>query len=151
MKVKDMTLIAMFAAIMAVCSWISIPAPVPFTLQTMAVFLAVGLLGGKRGTIAVAIYILLGAVGLPVFAGFSGGLGTLLGLTGGYIFGFLAYVGLSPYFRRRHLASCGGHGAGAYRLLCHGHCLVHGGISAHDRTDNASWRAVKLRVPVHYP
>jgi biotin transport system substrate-specific component len=90
MKVKDMTLIAMFAAIMAVCSWISVPAPVPFTLQTMAVFLAVGLLGGKRGSIAVAIYILLGAVGLPVFAGFSGGLGALLGLTGGYIFGFLA-------------------------------------------------------------
>jgi biotin transport system substrate-specific component len=90
MKVKDMTLIALFAAIMAICSWISVPAPVPFTLQTLAVFLAVGLLGGKRGTIAVAVYILLGAVGLPVFAGFSGGIGTLLGLTGGYIIGFLA-------------------------------------------------------------
>ena len=63
---------------------------VPFTLQTMGVFLAVGLLGGKRGTLAVLIYILLGAVGLPVFSGFKGGIGALLGTTGGYIVGFLA-------------------------------------------------------------
>ncbi len=90
MKVKDMTLIAVFAALMAVCAWISVPAPVPFTLQTFAIFLAVGLLGGKRGSIAVAVYILLGAVGVPVFSGFNGGLGALLGMTGGYIVGFLA-------------------------------------------------------------
>lgn len=90
MKVKDMTLIAVFAALMAICAWISIPAAVPFTLQTFAVFLAVGLLGGKRGTIAVAVYILLGAVGAPVFSGFNSGLGALMGLTGGYIIGFLA-------------------------------------------------------------
>jgi biotin transport system substrate-specific component len=90
MKVKDMTYIAIFAALMAICAWISIPAPVPFTLQTFAVFAAVGMLGGKRGTIAVAVYILLGAVGLPVFSGFAGGPGALLGMTGGYIFGFLA-------------------------------------------------------------
>ena len=62
---------------------------VPFTLQTFAVFLAVGVLGGKRGSLAVLIYILLGAVGIPVFAGFSGGIGQLLGNTGGYIIGFL--------------------------------------------------------------
>ena len=74
---------------MAICSWISIPAPVPFTLQTFAVFLAPGLLGGKMGTIAVGTYLLLGAVGLPVFAGFSGGIGVLLGATGGYLLGFL--------------------------------------------------------------
>ena len=61
----------------------------PFTLQTFAVFLAVGVLGGKRGSLAVLIYILLGAVGIPVFAGFSGGIGVLLGNTGGYIVGFL--------------------------------------------------------------
>ena len=54
-----------------------------------AVFLAVGLLGGKRGTAAVLVYILLGAVGMPVFSGFSGGVGRLLGTTGGYIIGFL--------------------------------------------------------------
>ena len=89
LSVRDMAYIAVFAVIMAVCSWISVPYVVPFTLQTFAVFLAVGVLGGKRGTLAVLIYILLGCVGLPVFAGFSGGIGVVLGSTGGYIVGFL--------------------------------------------------------------
>ena len=89
LSVRDMTYIAMFAVVMAICSWISIPSVVPFTLQTFGVFLAVGVLGGKRGTLAVLIYILLGCVGLPVFAGFTGGIGILLGSTGGYIVGFL--------------------------------------------------------------
>lgn len=86
--VRDMAYIALFAALMAVCSWISIqlPGQVPITLQTMGVFLAVGLLGGKRGTVAVLVYILLGAVGAPVFAGFSSG---LTGAASGYIVGFL--------------------------------------------------------------
>ncbi|MCD7836026.1 MAG: biotin transporter BioY [Lachnospiraceae bacterium] len=88
-KTLDIVYIAIFAALIAVCSWISIPMAVPFTLQTFGVFLAVYLLGGKRGTISVLVYILLGAVGLPVFAGFKGGIGALLGSTGGYIIGFL--------------------------------------------------------------
>ena len=86
---KDIVFIGIFAALMAVCSWISIPLTVPVTLQTFAVFLAVGLLGGKRGTISVIVFILLGAIGVPVFAGFSGGLGVLFGTTGGYILGFI--------------------------------------------------------------
>lgn len=85
----DIAYIGMFAALIAVCSWISIPSTVPFTLQTMGVFITVGILGGKRGTCAILVYILLGAIGIPVFAGFSGGLGVLFGTTGGYIFGFL--------------------------------------------------------------
>lgn len=89
MSVRNLSRVALFAALMAICSWVSIPTPVPFTLQTFAVFLAPGLLGGKMGTIAVGTYLLLGAVGLPVFAGFSGGIGTLLGATGGYLLGFL--------------------------------------------------------------
>ena len=89
LSVRAMAYIAMFAVVMAVCSWISVPYVVPFTLQTFGVFLAVGVLGGKRGTLAVLIYILLGCVGLPVFAGFSGGIGVVLGSTGGYIVGFL--------------------------------------------------------------
>lgn len=88
-RTVDMAYIALFAVMIAVCSWISIPATVPFTLQTFGVFLAVGVLGGKRGTLAVLVYLLLGIVGLPVFAGFSGGIGCLLGTTGGYIVGFL--------------------------------------------------------------
>lgn len=89
LKTKDLALCALFAALIAVCAWFSIPATVPFTLQTFAIFAALGLLGGKRGTVAVAVYLLLGAIGVPVFAGFQGGIGALLGTTGGYLLGFL--------------------------------------------------------------
>ena len=88
-RTRGMILTALFAALMAVCAWLSVPAPVPFTMQTFGVFAAVGLLGGRRGTEAVALYILLGAVGLPVFAGFVGGLGVIFSSVGGYILGFL--------------------------------------------------------------
>ena len=86
-----MVLGALFAALIAVCAWISIPvSDIAFTLQTLAVFLCLGLLGGKRGCAAIGIYLLLGAVGLPVFSGFRGGIGVLLNVTGGYLWGFLA-------------------------------------------------------------
>lgn len=88
-RTHDIVYIGFFAAVITICSWISIPASVPFTLQTMGIFAAVGILGGKRGTLAVLAYILLGVAGLPVFAGFSGGIGVILGTTGGYIAGFL--------------------------------------------------------------
>ena len=88
-KTYDIVYIAVFAVNMAICSWISIPATVPFTLQTFGVFIAAGVLGGKRGTLSVLVFILLGAVGIPVFANFSGGIGVLAGPTGGYIIGFL--------------------------------------------------------------
>lgn len=88
-RVVDLTYMAFGAALTAVCSWISIPSTVPFTLQTFAVFCVLSLLGGKRGTVSIVIYILLGAVGMPVFAGFTGGIGILLGTTGGYIIGFI--------------------------------------------------------------
>lgn len=88
-KTYDMVYIAIFAVLMAICSWISIPMAVPFTLQTFGVFLSVGVLGGKRGTLAVIVYVLLGAIGIPVFAGFTGGIGIILNNTGGYIIGFI--------------------------------------------------------------
>ena len=86
---RDLVYAAVFTALMAVCAWISIPTTVPFTLQTLGVFLSVGLLGGRRGSLAVFVYLLLGAVGAPVFSGFNGGVGALVGTTGGYILGFL--------------------------------------------------------------
>lgn len=86
---KEMVLTAMLTAVMAVCSWISVPAEIPFTLQTFAVFCAVGLLGGRNGLFSILVYILLGAIGIPVFAGPSGGIGIILGNTGGYIVGFV--------------------------------------------------------------
>lgn len=92
LKTADLAYMGLFAALMAVCAWISVPMPaplVPFTLQTFGVFAAVTTLGGRRGTFAVGAYLLLGLVGLPVFTGFRGGPGALLGTTGGYILGFL--------------------------------------------------------------
>lgn len=92
LKTLDVAYIGMFVALMAICSWISIPTPwgISFTLQTFAVFAAIAMLGFSRGFLAVLVYIILGAVGVPVFAGFSGGFGALMGTTGGYIIGFLA-------------------------------------------------------------
>ena len=91
-KTRDMVYISFFAIVIAIGSWISIPTMIPFTLQTFAVFITVGILGGKRGAAAVSLYILLCVVGIPVFAGFKGGIGVLLGNTGGYILGFLLTV-----------------------------------------------------------
>ena len=88
-KTRDIVYMSVFTAMISICSWISIPASIPFTLQTMGVFMTVGLLGGKRGTLTVLTYILLGAIGVPVFAGLTGGISVLLGTTGGYIMGFL--------------------------------------------------------------
>lgn len=89
MPTKKLVLSSLFAALIAVGAWISIPTAVPFTLQTLMIFLALGLLGGKYGTVSVALYIALGAFGLPVFSGFKSGVSALLGSTGGYIIGFL--------------------------------------------------------------
>ena len=86
---RDIATIAMGVALIAVCSWISVPMTIPFTMQTFAVCLVTALFGLHRGMWTVLCYILLGAVGAPVFAGFSGGFGVLLGTTGGYIVGFL--------------------------------------------------------------
>lgn len=87
---REICYTAMFVAIITVCAWISIPiGEIPITLQTMGVCLAAALLGWKRGTIATAVYILLGLCGVPVFTGFTGGVAKLVLPTGGYIVGFL--------------------------------------------------------------
>ncbi len=102
LPVRDLCYIAIGAALIAVCSWLSIPFTVPFTLQSFAVCLLAALLGWKRGTLAVLIYMLLGAAGLPVFSGFRSGLGTLLGATGGYILGFLLTAFVIGLIADRH-------------------------------------------------
>lgn len=93
MTARKLTFVALTAVLIAVCSWITIPFTIPFTMQTFAVFCAVLILGGRLGTAAIGLYILLGCVGLPVFSGFGAGIGQLLGPTGGYIIGFL-FIGL---------------------------------------------------------
>ena len=85
-----------FAVLLAICSWLSVPTLIPFTLQTFGVFFTILMLGGKQGTISILIYLLLGAVGIPVFSNFGAGLGYLLGSTGGYIIGFLL-IGCSSW------------------------------------------------------
>lgn len=94
-RAKDLVLCALFAALLALCAWIYIlVGDIAVTMQTFGLFLTLGLLGGKRGTTAVFLYLLLGAVGLPVFSGFQSGLGILLSPTGGYLLGFLAAAGV---------------------------------------------------------
>ncbi len=86
----DITVIAISAALITICSWISIQiGPVPVTLQTLAVLAVLLTAGGRRGTIAIAVYLALGAVGVPVFAGFKGGPAAIVGPTGGFLVGFL--------------------------------------------------------------
>lgn len=88
-RIKIYVLISLFTALTAVCSFVTIPSAIPFTLQTFGVFVTLLMLGGKYGTNSVCLYIIAGIVGVPVFSGFSGGLGHLLGATGGYITGFI--------------------------------------------------------------
>ena len=89
--IYDMVLISISAALITVCSWISIPlGPVPFTLQTLGILAVMLTTGGRRGTIAILVYLALGAVGVPVFAGFKGGIASFAGPTGGFLIGFLA-------------------------------------------------------------
>lgn len=89
LSTREIASVGLFAALLTVCSWITLPLTVPFTMQTFAVFLTLLLLGGKLGTYTICVYLTMGAVGLPVFSGMSGGLGRLLGTTGGYLVGFI--------------------------------------------------------------
>ena len=87
---REMAYCALFAALTAVCSQIQIPLPlIPINLAIFAVVLCGGLLRPVCALLAVGVYVLLGLVGIPVFAGFKAGVGTLFGNTGGYIVGFL--------------------------------------------------------------
>ena len=89
-QTRNLVLCALFAALTAVFSQIAIPIePVPINLATLSVFLAGGLLGAKYGALSQVVYVLLGAVGAPVFQGFRGGIQALAGPTGGYIIGYI--------------------------------------------------------------
>ncbi len=103
-KIRSMVFIALMAAIICIAAPFSIPmlGLVPVSLATFAVYLAGGLLGAKAGTAAVCVYIILGAIGLPVFSGFSGGLAKLLGVTGGYIVGYIPCAFLTGAFAEKN-------------------------------------------------
>lgn len=91
LSIRAICFIGMFAAVTAVLSIISIPTPwgVPFTLQTFAIALCGYVMGARCAVLSTALYILLGLVGVPVYAGMQAGPGVLFGATGGYLFGFL--------------------------------------------------------------
>lgn len=96
-----MVFTAIFAALICVAAPFAVPMPgslVPVSLGTFAIYLTGAMLGAKRGTVAVAVYIMLGAVGLPVFTGFMGGFAKVLGPTGGYIVGYIPLVLLTGIF-----------------------------------------------------
>ncbi|WP_270376837.1 biotin transporter BioY [Mediterraneibacter faecis] len=91
-RTKQMVLIALMTAVTCVLGPLSIPlpfSPVPISLTNFAIFLAIFVLGMKSGTISFIIYLLLGAVGVPVFSSFRGGFQVLAGPTGGYLIGFI--------------------------------------------------------------
>ena len=101
-KTQTIVLCALFAALMAVCAWISVPlGPIAVTMQTLGLFLTLGILGGRRGVAVMTGYLALGAIGLPVFSGFRGGIGMLLGPTGGFVWGFILTALLYPCLQRR--------------------------------------------------
>ena len=107
-KTYNIVCCGLFAAVIAVCSQIALNITVPFTMQTFAVFCAPGTLGGGWGTAAIAVYILVGAIGVPVYAGFTSGVGVLFGLTGGYFMGFvfsgLIYWAVTKFFGKSLVA-----------------------------------------------
>lgn len=107
-SIQDICGIAIMTAITAVMAQISIPMPlgVPMTMQTFAITLAGIVLGSKKGGMSILVYVLLGAIGVPVFAGFSGGFQNLVGPTGGFIISFpiMAYlIGLGVELKKKEL------------------------------------------------
>ena len=89
-RIERIAHIAICVALIIICSWIYIPLVVPITLQTFAIFSVLGFLGGKKGTLAVLCYVLIGALGFPVFSNFKGGIAIILNdFSGGYIIGFI--------------------------------------------------------------
>lgn len=119
---KTLTMCAIFTALVAVCSQITIPLPIiPINLALFAVYLAGALLGPWRGALSLLVYLLLAAVGVPVMAGFRGGLGNLVGNTGGYVVGYIFaafFTGLLVEKRgRAFLADVRSDGAGLRGVL----------------------------------
>ena len=99
LSVREMIMVGVGAALMAVFSQLSIPLPsVPLTFQVFGVVIISDILGKKLGTLSIIVFMLLGAIGLPVFASFTGGLNIITGATGGYIIGFVFMAFIIGYF-----------------------------------------------------
>lgn len=135
-----MTRIALCAACLCALSQVSVPMPsgVPVTLQTFAVALCAGILGSGRGAVCVLVYLALGAAGLPVFAGFSGGFAKFAGPTGGFLIGFIPMAALCGVKKHFWLAFAG-------LAVCHAYGAAHFALVA----GTSYWKAI-LTVSAPY-
>ena len=124
-RTRSIAQVALCIAIMAVCAWVTVPlGPVPFTLQTFAVAFAILALRPGEAVAATAGYLVLGAVGLPVFSGMRGGIGMLAGPTGGFLWGFLAGAVATGMLMAIFMSNAGGAWDNAKKYIEQGH---HGG------------------------
>lgn len=99
MNIKDMVLMALFAAVFCVLAPLAVPiGPVPISLTNFVIFISVYVLGWQRAVITYVVYLMIGLVGLPVFSGFQGGIGKMMGPTGGYLIGFIFTAVISGLF-----------------------------------------------------
>ena len=98
---KITVLSALCVALLVLCSWISVPTAIPFTMQTFAVAFLGAFLGATRGGLTITTYILLGAIGLPVFSGFRSGASIILGATGGYTLGFIPFCMITGHLCKK--------------------------------------------------
>ena len=109
MKLKKMITAAFSAVFIAVCSWIVIPTPIPFSMQTFGIFLLLFIFGGRKCLFSILIYTALGLLGAPVFAGFRGGIPVIFSNTGGYLAGFIlcafCYIIISPSGKKSFIAA----------------------------------------------
>ena len=103
-KTQRLTLTALMTALICIAAPISIPipfSPVPASMTTFVIFLAVYILGTRQGTVSCIVYIIIGAIGLPVFSNFTGGVSKLFGPTGGYLFGYIFMALISGWFMKK--------------------------------------------------
>ncbi len=101
-SIRSMIFVSLFATLMCIGAWIHFPSPVPASMQTFVVFCALGLMGSKKTFVMLVLYIMMGSVGLPVFSGFTGGIGALTGPTAGFIWGFLLGVPVFYIFEKKY-------------------------------------------------
>lgn len=121
LSTQTIAMIGMFTAVLAVLSILQIPMPsgVPITLQTFAVALCGYVLGRRKGTLSILLYLIIGFIGLPVFTGMTGGIGKLFGFTGGFLYGFLFlafFCGIGSHLQNKVLAVAPGITG---LLICH--------------------------------
>lgn len=102
MKLKTITMCALFAALMCICGPLSIPiGPVPVSLTNLVLYFAIMILDTKKTFISYLVYLLIGMIGIPVFSGFEGGLAKITGPTGGYLVGFLLMIIIGGIFMEK--------------------------------------------------